>query len=136
MLYVKTYLGTSTIEGIGLFASELIPSGTVIWKFFPRIDRAFTEEEYDELSRMETFRPLMKYIYKSRVSGNYVLCADDARFIHQCEDANTVEMPGDLEGLLVAKKDIRPNEEITFNHILLDLEPAAGFEEQPLAGAN
>lgn len=33
MLLVKTRLGISSIHGIGLFADELIPKGTVTWRF-------------------------------------------------------------------------------------------------------
>ncbi len=32
MLRVRTYLAPSPIEGIGLFAAEPIPRGTLIWK--------------------------------------------------------------------------------------------------------
>jgi len=33
MFLVKTYLDKSKIRGIGLFADEFIPKGTLIWKF-------------------------------------------------------------------------------------------------------
>jgi SET domain-containing protein len=129
MLYVKTYIRASSIHGVGLFAAEFIPSGTVIWKFFPRLDMSFTPEEYDELSHLEEFRSLMKYIYKSRISGNYILCADNARFINHSPEGNTIEMPDDLEGLTIAAKDILPDEEIISDYSAFDAAFVA-FEAQ------
>ncbi|TSC83470.1 MAG: hypothetical protein G01um101417_553 [Parcubacteria group bacterium Gr01-1014_17] len=38
MLAVKASAKPSKIEGIGLFADEKIPKGTVTWRFHPRID--------------------------------------------------------------------------------------------------
>ena len=38
MLLVRTYLDRSAIHGIGLFAAERIPKGTVLWRLEPSID--------------------------------------------------------------------------------------------------
>ena len=43
MLKVKTYVGPSTIEGVGLFAAEFIPAGTLI----------FQEDEYTQFITSE-----------------------------------------------------------------------------------
>jgi hypothetical protein len=50
MLLVKTKLDVSHIHGIGLFAEELIPRNTVVWKFHPLIDLVITENQIDELA--------------------------------------------------------------------------------------
>src|SRR3954469_1637143 len=47
MLLVKTRLGPSTIHGIGVFADEDIPRGTIVWSFNPLIDKALTDEEIE-----------------------------------------------------------------------------------------
>ncbi len=38
MLLIKTKLDLSKIHGIGLFAGEDIPKGTIIWRFNSLID--------------------------------------------------------------------------------------------------
>ena len=38
MLLVKTFLAQSLIDGFGVFADQLIPAGTPVWSFDPRID--------------------------------------------------------------------------------------------------
>ena len=48
MLRVRTYLAPSAIEGIGLFAEEPIPRGTLIWKHDDRFDLSYDLREIDE----------------------------------------------------------------------------------------
>ncbi len=45
MMYVKTKICSSKIHGLGLFADELIPKGTIIWKFSPGFDLKFSKEQ-------------------------------------------------------------------------------------------
>jgi SET domain-containing protein len=125
MLLVKTKLSTSNINGIGLYAEEFIPKGTVIWKFTPNLDLKFTQDEYQELKQQHGFEVLEKYIYKSLVSGCYILCADDGRFINHSFSPNTMDTPLDEEGLTIALADIKPGEEITSNYEDFDADFAS-----------
>ena len=38
MLLVKTKIGPSEIDGIGLFADQFIPRGTLVWELVPALD--------------------------------------------------------------------------------------------------
>jgi hypothetical protein len=49
MILVKTQLGPSTVHGLGLFAAEFIPKGTVIWEFREGVDHRIPKELVDEL---------------------------------------------------------------------------------------
>ena len=50
MNQIKTYIDRSGIEGIGLFAGEFIPKGTLIWK--PSgLDQVFSKEQLENLSQ-------------------------------------------------------------------------------------
>lgn len=125
MLLVKTTLGVSKINGIGLYADEFIPQGTVIWKFAPGIDLKYTEAEYQQLKSKHDFTTLDKYFYKSLVSGAYILCSDDARFINHSGGANTLDTLEDVEGLTIAATDIQPGEEITSDYGTFDADFAS-----------
>ncbi len=50
MLLVKTRNGKSTIEGIGCFADQFIPKGTVIWRYLDGFDQKIAPEEMARLS--------------------------------------------------------------------------------------
>ena len=122
MLLVKTNLHLSPINGIGLFAGEFIFKGTIIWKYTPQVDLRYSYEEYQQLKQQHNFEVLDKYIYKSRVSGLYILCSDDARFINHAHRPNTLDTLEDTEGLTIASADIRPGEEITSDYALFDAD--------------
>ncbi len=50
MLLVKTKIGQSKIHGIGIFAEQFIPKGTVIWKFMSGFDLKVSKEQLEKLS--------------------------------------------------------------------------------------
>lgn len=49
MIIVSTYLGTSPIHGLGVFAKHAIAKGTKVWEFNPTFDLRFTEAEFEAL---------------------------------------------------------------------------------------
>ena len=108
MLLVKTELRPSKIHGLGVFAAELIPTGTVVWRFQPNFDFRVSEELVSALPAVARDRLLH---YSAKWGGGYVISADDARFLNHSEDANlkTYEDP-DCD---IAIRDIQIGEELT-----------------------
>jgi SET domain-containing protein len=84
MLLVKTYLDRSAIHGIGLFAAERIPAGTVIWRRSPDIDLLLDVGQLDRLHPAARAQ-IEKYTYLDQVLGRLVLCGDDARFFNHSD---------------------------------------------------
>jgi len=116
MLLVKTKLGQSTISGIGLFADQFIPEGTIIWKFTEGVDLKLTDSHLAELDKEYPTEDLKKYMYRSKSSGLHILCGDDGRFINHSGQANTLDTSEDDEGFTAASRDIQPGEEITSDY--------------------
>lgn len=117
MLLVKTKIKESDIHGIGLFADQFIPEGTKIWKFTKGFDQRFTKEQvlnFPDLAQIF----LYKYSSLSRKSGLYLLCADYGNFFNHSDTSNalTVDEEGEEEPVVVAIRDIQPDEEITDNY--------------------
>ena len=118
MLLIKTKLGPSKIHGIGLFADEFIPKGTIVWKFVSGFDLKFTEAEIKNFPEVtqEFFR---YYAYRSIRTGLYILCSDESRHCNHSESPNTtgIEIEGtEEEGGDIATQDIQIGEEITYNY--------------------
>lgn len=126
VLLVKTRLGLSNIHGIGLFADEFIPQGTVVWKFHPVIDVRLTEKEIEQLSPPSQ-EQTRKYTYREKQTGLYVLCGDDARFFNHSATPNCLDIfINTEEDLTIAHTNINPGEELTCDYALFDLDLVEG----------
>ncbi len=123
MLVVKTILAPSAIEGLGLFAGQHIPKGTIVWQFVPGVDALFDTAEIEKLPEI-TQDICRRYAYYDQENGKYVLCADDARFENHSEDPNTtgVYPEGNPFGIDVATRDIQEGEEITCDYRSFDAD--------------
>lgn len=85
MLRVKTKLGASPISGIGLFADEFIPKGTIIWEFDPFSDITYTESELNGAN--ELYKDFLT-TYCFKYEKIYYLCVDNARFFNHSDLPN------------------------------------------------
>jgi hypothetical protein len=121
MLLVKTRLGQSQIEGIGLFAAEPIKAGTVTWRFLDGYDQCFTAEQIAALPAVAR-EAIETYTYLHQPGGLYVYCLDNARFMNHADDPNTagVHVDGAIEGYDIATRDIAEGEELTCDYRLFD----------------
>ena len=131
MLLVRTRLGVSEIDGIGLFADEDIARGTIIWRFDPSIDQRFSEDMLANLS-VGAREQIQKYSYREKHSGLYVLCGDDARFFNHSPDPNCFDIyedaanPDDAHDVTIALRDIERGEELTCDYSLFDQDLVEG----------
>ena len=117
MLLVKAILAPSDIEGLGLFAGQHIPKGTIVWKFVAGVDAVFDIAEIEALPEI-TQDICRRYAYLDQNSKKYVLCGDDARFENHSENTNTTGYypEGEPFGADVATRDIQIGEEITCDY--------------------
>lgn len=117
MMLVKTSIRNSSIEGVGVFAEEFIPAGTVIWRLDERFDLFFSQ------AAVASFPPHMRE-YFNRYSyphmqreGLVVFELDNGRFMNHSDSPNTDFSQPDIG---VATADIRIGEEITCNYFEFD----------------
>ncbi|MCF6110186.1 MAG: SET domain-containing protein-lysine N-methyltransferase [Mesorhizobium sp.] len=113
MLLVDVYLDKSPIQGIGVFAKNHIPRGTLVWKLHPNYDRRIPVEVYErETGPVRAY--LDRYSYPDRRDPNFVVFeADDARYMNHADDPNCdVASPEETYAL----RDIAPGEEMTCNY--------------------
>ena len=130
MLSVKTKIGLSKINGIGLFADEPIKKGSPIWHFTPGLDLKLNEKELTDLPKLAQ-ECILHYCYHSVVDNTYVLPFDDARFFNHSKNSNTtsVDTPHDPEGLEIASRDIEAGEELLCDCREFDIDCREGNEE-------
>jgi hypothetical protein len=102
--------------GSGVFATKLIPRGTITWTQCA-LDRVLTTEEARALG--PSYQPILERYAYQNARGDHVLCWDLGRFMnHSCRPA--VLSPGfDVD---VAIRDVLPGEELTCDYALLNLD--------------
>lgn len=117
MILVKTKIKDSKIHGLGLFADQFIPKGTMIWKFTPGFDQKFTREQilsFPDLLQIYIY----KYSWKSTKSKLYCFSSDNGKYFNHSDDPNALSeyKKSDEEVITTAIKDIKIGEEITDNY--------------------
>ena len=117
MLLVRTYLALSKIEGIGLFATDDIPKGTITWEYYPDLDIALEKEGFG-VGEIE-WEFIEKYAFYDKQLNMWILSADNDRFTNHSEKPNTAPLPN---GKMVAIQDIKAGEEITSNYYEIDYD--------------
>lgn len=114
MLMVKTTIKKSKIHGIGLFAAQFIPRGTVVWKFTPGFDLRFTKKDILEFpTQLQLY--LYKYCWRSKKSGLYCFSSDNGKYFNHSDNPNTLSKycNGEDEVITRSLQDIEIGEEIT-----------------------
>ncbi|MCA8923474.1 MAG: SET domain-containing protein-lysine N-methyltransferase [Planctomycetes bacterium] len=117
MLHPSTELRTiNPTIGAGVFASEPIPRGTIVWIRDP-LDHVFSPEEFDALEG-----PIREHALKYSFvdgQGSSILCWDLAKYVnHSCE-ANLLSTPFEFE---IAVRDIAAGEQITDDYGSFNIE--------------
>lgn len=103
--------------GYGVFATELIPKGTITW-ILDDLDQKFDEDYVFSLDPIRRDR-LLKYCFRDE-QGQYILCWDIARYVNHSFDSTLIATPYRFE---LAARDILPGDEITddYGYFNLDL---------------
>ena len=114
MFFVKTKIGMSKIQGIGVFADQFIPKGTLVQKFIAGVDVEITPEQFAVLSDIVK-GTILHYAYRHKKARNYILPSDDVRFLNHSENPNLISTDS-REEIDIASRDIQKGEELTANY--------------------
>lgn len=123
-MLIRTRVGPSAIDGMGLFAVDPIPKGTAIWRFQPGFDHDFAREQFAALP--EPARAHTRWFcFVSTVDGHVILSGDHACFINHSGANNTGASPHPPAPVTtVALRDIAAGEEITCDYWSYDADAA------------
>ena len=103
MLIVKTRLGLSKIHGIGLFADQNIPKGTMVWEFDSLIDIYIPKSNLKKIP-LSSQEQLLRYIFLDKIRKKYLLCGDDARFFNHSDKPNCDD---GIDNITIAIRNIK-----------------------------
>jgi uncharacterized protein len=116
MLLVDTYIGTSEIHGVGLFAAENIKKGTPVWEFNQNTSRVFWKKQFLTTCDDMSLPAILEFLDHSYIKeGNIYYLNDRTKFINHSLNPNIAFKSLKLE---IAIKDIDKGEELTENYSL------------------
>jgi len=122
---VHTSLKPSTIPkaGLGLFAAEFIPEGTVVWRFCPGYDLVIPKDDLLRMSEASR-RQFLNYCYFDKNTKHFILCGDNERFINHSKSPNVIQdkEDGEIEGVEIAARDIQKGEELFCDYYAFDAD--------------
>jgi SET domain-containing protein len=113
MLLISTYVAPSSIEGLGVFADEFVPKGSLIWSLNPKFDIFVNEIEISALPpQIQGY--LARYSYPHlEMPGYRVIDMDNGKFMNHSLTPNTDFRVFDKGYALT---DIARGKEITCNY--------------------
>lgn len=114
MMMVDTELRPSSIHGLGVFLTEPVRAGQLIWRFDSRIDRVFSDAELSEMpERLQMY--LKTYSTLHEGLKLWVLCGDNGRHFNHSDTPNTRSL-GIAFGDDVAAVDLAAGAELTSDY--------------------
>ena len=117
MLLVPTYVRPSRVEGVGVFAAEEIPAGTLIWRLDERFDRLIHRRDVAEQPE-STRQFIERYAYPLSLDSEYLVVElDNGRFMNHSNEPNTDFRNPDAG---FTKRSIAANEELFCNYSEFD----------------
>nr|WP_274310499.1 SET domain-containing protein [Solibacillus daqui] len=96
--------------GVGVFATKLIPKGTIVW-VKDELEMILTEEYIGNLDDLRK-EYINKYTYLD-TDGIYVLHWDHAKYMNHSFNPNCVDTAYDFQ---LAARDIQPGEQLTSDY--------------------
>ena len=122
MLLFHTYLAPSEIHGVGLFSSEFIPAGSLVWRFDSKFDKCFSDEVKESFPNH-----IQQYIeihgFRDLTTGFWILDGGNDLHVNHSNMPNIEERGEIVDGVtrfLYANRDIRPGDELTQNYLEYD----------------
>ena len=113
-MLIGSELRPSSIHGIGVFSTEAVCEGQLIWRFDSRIDRIYSEDEIASLpDRTREF--LRTYSTWNEDVSLWVLCGDNARHFNHSDTPNSISR-GIAFGEDFAACDIPAGTELTSDY--------------------
>jgi hypothetical protein len=113
LFLISTYIATSAIEGVGVFAAEAVRKGAIISRFDADFDRLIPTKDY--LAAPPFLKSLLdRYAFPHPKMPEYIVYeVDNSRFMNHALDPNT-DYSDFAAG--IALRDIQPGEELTCDY--------------------
>ena len=127
MMMIETELRQSPVHGIGVFLSQPVSAGQLLWRFDSRLDRVFSDAELQDMpERLQSYLRTYSTLHKDL--NLWVLCGDNGRHFNHSDTPNTRSL-GIAFGDDVAASDLAAGTELTSDYrTICDAMRLAGID--------
>jgi SET domain-containing protein len=112
-LRVNTYIAKSEIEGLGLFAAQDIPKGTIVWQHDPIIEGYITINQFSTVHDQIVIDYVRKYFCYDDKESAWIRTIDSAKYMNHSSTPNLNSVTKYLD---IADRDILKGEELTVDY--------------------
>lgn len=126
----RYHVKSSTIQGLGLFASEFLPKGTIWWRATPNELIFIKKEQYEALRALSNGQSaflidIERYGYYIRALDSLAYICTDARYLNHSSDPNSAPTEDRLAS--VTLRDVACGEELLEDYRSQDVCPWANL---------
>jgi SET domain-containing protein len=121
MIHVKYKLDKSGLHGIGFFANQDIPKGTLIYSASPLLDLNLSQEKFNLLSDSEKDE-IRYWGFWVEAEKVWHVDFDNSKFLNHSKKGNVTQDFSHPEAWLIAANDIKSGEEMTQNYLEFESE--------------
>jgi SET domain-containing protein len=119
MLRVKTKVQPSSVHGMGLFADQFIPKGTLTWNYDPECDPSYSKKELNSMPKL-TREFFLYYCFFEKKLKKFIMCNDNQRYINHSNDPKKINIKSISQLQDITLRDIQPGEELFCDYTLFD----------------
>lgn len=116
MLLIDHYVAKSAIHGLGVFSSENVAKGKLVWEFSPIIDREIPESKLSDLPP-HIVKKIHTHAWYHPEERQFWLGGDGDYYMNH-EDAPTLEVAGRI---FIASRDIVIGDELTCDYRVVNV---------------
>jgi len=121
MIHIKYKLDKSQKHGIGLFADQDIPKGSVVYTASPLLDLNITQEQFESLSEPEK-QEMRWWGFWDEPNNVWHVDFDVSKFINHSKDGTLTQDESRTDAHLIATRNIKVGEELTQNYLEFESE--------------
>jgi len=121
MIHIEYKLDKSAHHGVGLFTSQDIDAGEVVYTANPLLDVNITIGEFEDLEKSEQDE-IRWWGFFDQPSQRWHVDFDVSKFINHSFEGNITQSSDHDEAYLIASKDIKAGEELVQNYLEFETE--------------
>ena len=136
-MHIRYRLDISPLHGVGLFTTQLLKKGQLVYTASPLLDLNISQAAFDSLCPSEQ-QEIRWWGFWNKSEQVWHVDFDVSKFMNHSYQATVTQDPNHVDAYLIAARDVEAGEEMTQNYLEFESEEdlkARGIMARIHAGA-